>query len=132
MYSLKIVTGARNQVDINLLTKIQHFNNCTSISNFAMVSCNIYLFICNKYGAILAIKFYSKAKIRQPPSFITLRNLQNPYPKIKKNMPQPWIGGKKKKKITFSQRFKIYQDVNLTISTINLLNIHNIQQKYSS
>ena len=101
MYSLKIVTGARNQVDINLLTKIQHFNDCTSISNFAIVLAT-YIFLI-KYGAILAIKFYSKAKIRQPPSFITLRNLQNPYPKIKKNMPQPWIGGKTKKNYMFTK-----------------------------
>ena len=47
-----------------------------------------YIFLL-KYGAILANKFYSKAKIRQPPSCITLRNLYN-YPKIKKNMPQPY------------------------------------------
>ena len=40
-------------------------------------------------------------------------------------MPQPWIGGKTKK-IICSQRFQSSQDVNLTISTINLLNIHNI------
>ena len=32
-------------------------------------------FICEKYGTILTIKFYSKAKIRQPQSYIALRNL---------------------------------------------------------
>ena len=62
MYSLKIVKDAKNLIDINLLTKIQHFND---VNNFAIVSCNIHLFICDKYGAIFSIKFYSKAKIRQ-------------------------------------------------------------------
>ena len=42
-------------------------------------------------------------------------------------MPEPWIGGKtKKKKSTCLQRFQSSQDVNLTISPQKLLNIHNI------
>jgi len=45
------VKDASNYVDINLLTKIQHFNVCTLVSYFAILSCNIYLFIYDKYGA---------------------------------------------------------------------------------
>ena len=75
-------------------------------------------FICEKYGTILTIKFYSKAKIRQPQSYIALRNLQNPYLEIQKNMPQPY-GQEGKKNVHVHKDFKVKNIpyVNRTFST---------------
>ena len=46
MYSLKIVKDAKNSIDINLLTKIQHFNDVHQLPIFPLlVATYIFLFV---------------------------------------------------------------------------------------
>ena len=48
MYSLKIVKDAKNLIDINLLTKIQHFNDVRQSTILPLlVATYIFLFVTN-------------------------------------------------------------------------------------